>query len=106
LLRSYDGGWAELVRRREERARAEELATPASTPKRKARPAKPKTAGPSQLERVEAEITRQEEAVAELERKLADDWGNVELLAAHREARHELQTLLARWEQLFERSGA
>ena len=106
LLRSYDGGWAELVRRREERARAEELATPASTPKRKARPAKPKPAGPSQLERVEAEITRQEEAVAELERKLADDWGNVELLAAHREARNELQTLLARWEQLFERSGA
>jgi ATP-binding cassette subfamily F protein 3 len=105
-LRSYNGGWAELVRRREERARAEEPAPAAKTPRRKAQPAKPKPVGPSQLERVEAEITKQEEAVAELERKLADDWGNVELLAAHREARNELQTLLARWEQLFEHSGA
>jgi ATP-binding cassette, subfamily F, member 3 len=105
-LRSYNGGWAELVRRREERARAEEPAPAAKTPRRKAQPAKPKPVGPSQLERVEAEITKQEEAVAELERKLADDWGNVELLAAHREARNELQTLLARWEELFEHSGA
>jgi hypothetical protein len=55
---------------------------------------------------VEADIQRQEAAVAELEQKLAEDWGNVELLAAHRAARNELQALLARWETLFERSGA
>jgi hypothetical protein len=75
-------------------------------PKRKPQPAKPKPRRPSALEAVEADIERQEAAVAELERKLAEDWGNVELLAAHREARNELQALLARWEQLFERSGA
>ncbi len=44
--------------------------------------------------------------IAELERQLADDWSNVDVVAAHRRARDELQSLLARWEQLFERSGA
>jgi ATP-binding cassette, subfamily F, member 3 len=103
-LRSYEGGWAELIRRREERERA--AAPPAEKgPKRKPTPAKPKPAEPSPLEAVEADIERQEKAVAELERKLAEDWGNVELLTAHRAARNELQALLARWEQLFERSG-
>jgi ATP-binding cassette, subfamily F, member 3 len=102
-LRSYEGGWAELVRRREERQRAEEPAPPKV--KKKAKAALPKQVGPTPLEVVEAEIARQEEAVAELERRLADDWGNVELLTAHRAARDELQQLLARWEQLFERSA-
>jgi ATP-binding cassette, subfamily F, member 3 len=102
-LRSYEGGWAELVRRREERQRAEEPAPPKV--KKKAKAAPPKQVGPTPLEVVEAEIARQEEAVAELERRLADDWGNVELLTAHRAARDELQQLLARWEQLFERSA-
>jgi ATP-binding cassette, subfamily F, member 3 len=104
-LRSYDGGWAELVRRREERERA---ADPPEAPKvkKKPAPARPKPAGPTPLQLVEDEIGRQEEAVAELERRLAEDWGNIELLAAHRAARDELQQLLARWESLFERSGA
>jgi ATP-binding cassette, subfamily F, member 3 len=103
-LRSYDGGWAELVRRREERERAE---APPPPPKAKKAPKPaPKPSGPTPLDLVEAEITRQEEAVAELERQLAEDWGNVELLAAHRAARDQLQELLARWEQLFERTGA
>ena len=44
--------------------------------------------------------------IAELERQLADDWSNVDVVAAHRRARDELQSLLTRWEQLFERSGA
>ncbi len=105
-LRSYEGGWAELIRRREERERAE--AAPAPVKARKPPPAraKAKASGPSPLEVVEADIQRQEAAVAELEQKLAEDWGNVELLAAHRAARNELQALLARWETLFERSGA
>jgi ATP-binding cassette, subfamily F, member 3 len=102
-LRSYDGGWAELVRRREERERAE-APPPAPKVKKKAKAPASKPAGPSALELVEAEIARQEEAVAELERRLADDWGNVELLAAHRAARDELQQLLARWEALFEKA--
>jgi ATP-binding cassette subfamily F protein 3 len=100
-LRSYGGGWAELVRRREERHRAEE---PPPKVKKKTKAQPPKPVGPTPLEVVEAEIARQEEAVAELERRLADDWGNVELLAAHRVARDQLQQLIARWEQLFERS--
>jgi len=100
-LRSYGGGWAELVRRREERQRAEE---PPPKVKKKAKAQPPKPVRPTPLEVVEAEIARQEEAVAELERRLADDWGNVELLAAHRAARDQLQQLIARWEQLFERS--
>ena len=61
---------------------------------------------PTELERVEAQIARQEEAVADLERRLAEDWGDVELLAAHRAARDELQALLDRWETLFEQAQA
>jgi len=57
---------------------------------------------PSPLELVEAEIARQEEKVAELERRLAEDWSDVATLAAHREAREDLQALLSRWEELFE----
>jgi ATP-binding cassette, subfamily F, member 3 len=102
-LRSYEGGWAELVRRREERERAA-APEPAPKVKKKTKPAPPKAAGPSALELVEADIARQEEAVAELERRLAEDWGNVELLTAHRAARDELQQLLARWEALFEKA--
>src|SRR5215210_8015747 len=102
-LRSYDGGWAELVRRREERERAEET-VPAKARKRKEQP-KPKPTEATALERVEADIARAEEAVAQIERRLADDWGNVELLTAHRAARDQLHELLARWEQLFESSS-
>jgi hypothetical protein len=39
--------------------------------------------------------------VAELERQLAADWTNVDLVAAHRTARDDLAALLARWESLF-----
>ena len=41
--------------------------------------------------------------MAELEDRLAKDWNDVELLAAHRRARDDLQALLQRWEKLFER---
>ena len=106
-LRSYDGGWADYVRTREARAAR---AAPAPEPQKKeVKVAKPAPAGarrPSELERVEAEIAAREQAVSELERRLADDWGDVETLAAHRRARDELQALLARWEELFERSQA
>jgi ATP-binding cassette subfamily F protein 3 len=102
LLRSYEGGWAELIRRREERERAEAALPAPPKVKKKQPPAQARQKEPSALELVEADIARQEEALAELERKLAEDWGNVALLAAHREARSKLQELLARWEQLFE----
>jgi hypothetical protein len=44
--------------------------------------------------------------VHELEVRLADDWSNMDLLHAHRAARDELQSLLARWEGLFEPTAA
>ena len=62
--------------------------------------------GPASWKQVEARIAAQEEAVADLERKLADDWGDLELLTAHRAARDELQSLLDRWETLFEQAQA
>ena len=70
------------------------------------KPAKPKPRQPSELERPEAEIDAHEDELAQLERKLADDWGDVETLAAHKAARDQLQSLLARWERLFEAAQA
>jgi ATP-binding cassette, subfamily F, member 3 len=104
-LHAYDGGWAEMLRRREERA----VRTPAVAPKepkqeRQAR-AKPQRAPkprPSELQRVEAEISAREAEVAELEVKLAEDWANVDVLAAHKRSRDALQALLERWAALFE----
>ena len=66
---------------------------------RQAKPAKPR---PNELEQIEASIQARELELAELERQLADDWGNTETLAAHTAAREDLQVLLERWEQLFE----
>jgi ATP-binding cassette, subfamily F, member 3 len=102
-LHSYDGGWAEYVRGREART-----APPPPEPAEKARskPVSSPSPRPSELDRIEAEIAAREQAVSELERRLADDWGDDEALAAHRRARDELQALLARWEELFERSQA
>jgi ATP-binding cassette subfamily F protein 3 len=104
-LNSYDGGWAEYVRRREE------IDAPASAPEPepkqpKARTSRPQPKRATELERIEAQIAEGEERVAELERQLADDWSDMAKLSAHRKARDELQALLERWEQLFERSQA
>jgi ATP-binding cassette subfamily F protein 3 len=104
-LRSYEGGWAELIRRREEVARKAEPPEPKVAKRAKPAPARAKPKRPAALELLEADIERKEEAVADLERQLADDWGNAELLRAHRAARDELQALFARWEQLLESSG-
>jgi ATP-binding cassette subfamily F protein 3 len=100
-LNSYDGGWAEYVRQREARRVPAEPVESKPVKQSKAKP--PPTRKPSgELERIEAEISEREAAVAELERRLAEDWNDVEALAAHRRARDELQALLQRWEQLFE----
>ena len=60
---------------------------------------------PSELEQLEAEIAARETEVRELEAKLADDWSNVETLAAHKQSRDALQALLSRWETLFEQAS-
>jgi ATP-binding cassette subfamily F protein 3 len=101
-LNSYDGGWAEYVRAREVRA-----AAPAPAPAKPAKtdkPRGPREPTPSELERIEAQIAERESAVADLERRLSEDWNDVEALAAHRRARDELQSLLERWETAFERA--
>ena len=103
-LRSYDGGWADYVRVRDERKARP--APAAAEPRRKeAKPRKapaPKRKSPSELERVEAAIAARERTIADLETRLAEDWSDVDTVAAHRRARDELQELLGRWETLFE----
>jgi ATP-binding cassette, subfamily F, member 3 len=108
-IRSSEGGWADYMRAREARAltvpgTVKSLQRAESPPRKQAAP--PRPARPSELEQVEARIERQEEAVADLERRLADDWNAVELLSAHRDARAELQALLDRWETLFAQAHA
>jgi ATP-binding cassette, subfamily F, member 3 len=102
-LNSYDGGWADYVRVRDERRAAE---APVTKPKAPRAPAKLRAKAapprPSELEQLEAHIAEREATVAELERRLAEDWSNVETLAAHKRARDELQSLLERWETLFD----
>ena len=103
-LVEYAGGWTEYMRRDEE-AEAPPPKPKIGKPKvERATRAKPPQ--PTSLELVEREIARSEERVAELERKLADDWTNVDLLESHRAARADLEALLARWEALFEEAQA
>jgi ATP-binding cassette, subfamily F, member 3 len=103
---SYDGGWADYVRRRDELAATAQPDPGPAARKPKPKPTRKKRPTPSELERIEAEIAERERAVAALEERLADDWSDVETLAAHRTARDELQRLLARWERLFEQAQA
>jgi ATP-binding cassette subfamily F protein 3 len=101
-LRSHDGGWADFLRRREEAQ-----APPKTAPKRrerKAKPSPPRPAPPSELELIEQEVVAREREVADLERRLVEDWTDSDVVLAHARARDELKRLLARWEELFESS--
>ena len=102
-LHSFEGGWAEYAQHRAEPA---EVAADAAARKEKPRQQRERAPRPSELEQLEGRISRQEEAVAELERRLADDWSDVDALAAHRQAREELQSLISQWERLFEEAQA
>ena len=111
-VKSYDGGWADYVARREEvkesarrQAAADPQAAGVTKASRKPRE-RPQPRRPNELERLEAEISAQEQAIADLERRLADDWSDVDTVSAHKHARDQLETLLARWEQVFEASQA
>ena len=101
-LNVYPGGWAEYQRRRDPQPEPRPETVVAREPKPRSEKPKPARPGPTQLERVEAQVAAAEAKVAELETKLAGDWGDVDALAEHRRARDELQSLLERWEELFE----
>ena len=99
-LRSYPGGWADYARDPRRRGRAAAPTAEGTQGEAEARAAE--AAAPSELQRIEASIQERELELAELERRLAEDWGDAETLAAHKAARDDLQGLLERWEQLFE----
>ena len=95
-LRSYDGGWADLVRARD----SAPAPTPAEPRKRAPKPS-PVRPEPTELDRVEKRIAELEPHVAELETRLAESWTDVDLLGSYTASREELDGLLARWEVLF-----
>jgi ATP-binding cassette subfamily F protein 3 len=98
-LRSYPGGWADYAR-----IRGDETSPPPAPKERKEKPRaeRPKAPRPSELDRIETAIQERELELAALEQRLAEDWADVDTLAAHKAARDDLQGLLERWEQLFE----
>ncbi|HSO01197.1 MAG TPA: hypothetical protein VLS46_01620, partial [Gaiellaceae bacterium] len=100
-LRSYPGGWADYAR-----IRGAEQAPPAPAPKERKEKPRQERVRPSELDRIESSIQARELELAELERQLAEDWGNADVLAAHKAAREDLAALLERWEQLFEAAQA
>jgi ATP-binding cassette, subfamily F, member 3 len=104
-LRSYDGGWADLERQRGTATAADEEPPEPVSPSRAPKP-RPAKQTPTELELLEAQIAAVEARIAELERTLADDWTNMDVLGAHRAARDELVTLLARWEAAFDEAHA
>ncbi len=103
-LRSYDGGWADLVGERES-TQASAPTKPARTriPKPKPPPAPPRK---RELDRVEKRIAELEPRVAELEARLAESWTDMDLLASYTKSREELDELMASWEVLFAEAQA
>ena len=98
-VRVYDGGWADYLRAREE------MEPPPPEPKATKEP-KPPAPRPRRtqepLELIERQIEEQESLIARIEGRLAEDWADADAVAAHRAAREELQSLLARWEQMLD----
>ncbi len=98
-VRVYDGGWADLLRAREER----DAPPPEPRPKKEPKPRRQKASRKQEpLELLEREIEEQEALIARIEGKLAEDWGDADTVAAHRAAREELQSLLTRWERMLD----
>ena len=106
----YDGGWADYVRVREERAAAEQAASSAAEerpPRPKAtrtpakRPARPRRER-DPIAEIEARIEAQEKLVGDLESRLAEDWADVDAIEAHKRAREDLAGLIHRWETLVD----
>jgi ATP-binding cassette subfamily F protein 3 len=117
-LRSYEGGWADYARVREERRLAQEAAVAAGkranatgngaapkAAKPRQRPARSKNAE-REARKLEAEIEAAEAALQALEDELADPgaWGNPERAAAsserHEAAKRAVEQLYARYERV------
>jgi ATP-binding cassette, subfamily F, member 3 len=99
-VRIYDGGWADLVRAREEREAPPAEVPPSETRERPAQ--KPRRSEPDPVGALEAEIEEKEREVAALEQKLATDWSDAETIDSHARAREELTALFDRWERMLE----
>jgi ATP-binding cassette, subfamily F, member 3 len=96
-LRVYEGGWADYTEARKPRLEVEEAPEPKP---QKAPPEKAVKRGRDPVAEIEGRIEAGERRLAELEAKLAADWSDADAIAAHRQARDELDRLLARWEKL------
>ena len=83
-LRSYEGGWADLVRTRAEASdaaadRAAREAAPREPKPSKTKPRRERR-GPTELERTETRIGELERHIAALEASLAADWTDMDTL--------------------------
>ena len=111
-LRSYEGGWQEYLRAREERAAAPAKRR-APAPKRE----RAKTSGPSKNERrrlleLERQVESSEASLRALEDELADPsrWGSPDLTGQsaerHAAAKRAVEEAYARWEQASANGGS
>jgi ATP-binding cassette, subfamily F, member 3 len=115
-LRSYEGGWAEYARAREERREAEAAAAAAGRRRgrerrrsdgagRAAGPRAPSKNAQRRLVELEREVERAEAALTELEDELADPamWSSPSrserAAARHTAAKKAVEEAYARWEQ-------
>ena len=110
-LRSYEGGWQEYLRAREERSTAPTKRR-APTPKRE----RAKSSGPSKnarrrLVELEREVERSEASLRKLEDELADPsrWGSPTLTGEsaerHAAAKRAVEEAYARWEEASSANG-
>ncbi len=98
-IASYEGGWADYAQARAERVETE----PEPKPKAEKAPKPEQPKRPSRkLEQMEASIESQQKLVEKLEAKLAEDWTDVDTIAAHRRAREELAALFEQWEAMVD----
>ena len=111
-LRSYEGGWPEYLRAREER-RTAPAERPAATPKReRAKPAGPSKNARRRVVELEREVERAETALRKLEDELADPsrWSSPALTGEsterHARAKRAVEDAYARWEQASATTGS
>ena len=93
-LHAYDGGWAEMLRRREQRyrraavaPRQEKAEKPKPEQAAKPKPApKPRRSGPGSWSGSRRRSPRRRRRSRSSRTKLAEDWSDVDTLAAHKRA--------------------